>query len=70
MTKQRRSFSTEFKHDAAVLVLDKGYTLSAASRAVGIGEPTGTSTATSNTRPCVTRTSVPCVCLRWKCRAR
>ena len=38
MTKQRRSFSTEFKHDAAVLVLDKGYTLSAASRAVGIGE--------------------------------
>jgi transposase len=38
MTKQRRSFSTEFKHDATVLVLDKGYTLSAASRAVGIGE--------------------------------
>ncbi len=38
MSKQRRSFSTEFKHDAAVLVLDKGYTLSAASRAVGIGE--------------------------------
>jgi len=30
MTKQRRSFSTEFKHDAAALVLDKGYTLSAA----------------------------------------
>lgn len=38
MTKQRRSFSTEFKHDAAVLVLDKGYTLSAASRAMGVGD--------------------------------
>ncbi|MBQ0714973.1 MAG: transposase, partial [Paraperlucidibaca sp.] len=26
MMKQRRTFSTEFKHDAAVLVLDQGYT--------------------------------------------
>ncbi len=36
--KQRRTFSTEFKHDAAVLVLDKGYSFTAACRAVGIGE--------------------------------
>lgn len=36
--KQRRTFSTEFKHDAAVLVLDKGYSFPAACRAVGVGE--------------------------------
>lgn len=37
LMKQRRTFSTEFKHDAAVLVLDQGYTYSAACRAVGVG---------------------------------
>jgi len=38
MTKQRRTFSTEFKHDAAVLVLDQGYSVVEASRSLGIGE--------------------------------
>jgi transposase len=36
--KERRTFSTEFKHDAAVLVLDKGYSFPAACRAIGVGE--------------------------------
>jgi transposase len=38
MSKQHRSFSIEFKHEAAALVLDQGYSVSAACRAVGIGE--------------------------------
>ena len=27
MSRQRRTFSTEFKHEAATLVLDQGYTV-------------------------------------------
>lgn len=38
MTRQRRTFSTEFKHDAALLVLDQGYTVIEASKSLGIGE--------------------------------
>ncbi len=38
MTKQRRTFSTEFKHDAALLVLDQGYSVPEASKSLGIGE--------------------------------
>ncbi len=38
MAKQRRSFTTEFKHEAATLVLDQGYSHIEASRSVGIGE--------------------------------
>jgi transposase len=38
MTRQRRSFTTEFKHEAAALVLDQGYSHIEASRAVGVGE--------------------------------
>ena len=34
----RRSFSTEFKHETACLVLDQGYSDVEASRSVGIGE--------------------------------
>lgn len=36
MSKQRLSFSTEFKREAALLVLDQGYTLIEASRSVGV----------------------------------
>jgi transposase len=38
MPKQRRSFSPEFKQQAASMVLDQGYNFSEASRSVGIGE--------------------------------
>ncbi len=38
MTKQRRSFTAEFKHEAAALVVDQGYNHIEASRAVGVGE--------------------------------
>jgi transposase len=38
MTKQRRTFSTEFKHESALLVLDQGYSILEASRAVGVVE--------------------------------
>ena len=34
----RRSFSTEFKHESARLVLDQGYTIDEACIAVGVGE--------------------------------
>ncbi len=37
MKKQRRSFSTEFKHDAASLVLDQAYSVPEASRSLGVG---------------------------------
>ncbi|KPX13665.1 hypothetical protein ALO71_200167 [Pseudomonas amygdali pv. dendropanacis] len=47
MTKQRRTFSTEFKREAAGLVLDQGYSHIEASLAMGgrvcaasLGEPT------------------------------
>ncbi|KXJ44456.1 MAG: transposase [Alcanivorax sp. Nap_24] len=33
----RRSFSTEFKHEAASLVLDQDYTTGQACQAVGVG---------------------------------
>jgi transposase len=38
MSKQRRTFSPEFKQQAACLVLDQGYSYMEASRSVGIGE--------------------------------
>ncbi len=38
MKKQRRSFSTEFKHEAACLVLDQGYAILEACRSLDIGE--------------------------------
>ena len=38
MAKQRRSFSTEFKMEAASLVVDQGYSMAEASRAVDVGE--------------------------------
>ena len=38
MSKQRRSFSPEFKAQAACLVLDKGYSHIEASRSVGVAE--------------------------------
>ena len=36
MRRQRRSFSPEFKHDAASLVLDQGYSVAEAGRAVDV----------------------------------
>ncbi len=38
MARQRRSFSTEFKVEAASLVVDQGYSMTEASRAVDVGE--------------------------------
>lgn len=38
MRKQRRSFTTEFKRDAANLVLKDGYSITEACRAMGVGE--------------------------------
>jgi len=38
MARQRRSFSTEFKVEAASLVVDQGYGIAEASRAVDVGE--------------------------------
>ena len=38
MTKQRRSFSQEFKLDSAKLVLDEGYSFSEAARSLEVGE--------------------------------
>lgn len=38
MSKQRRTFSPEFKQQAACLVLDQGYSHTEASRSVSIGE--------------------------------
>ena len=38
MTKQRRSFSAEFKREAADLVLKKNYGYIEASRSLGVGE--------------------------------
>lgn len=37
MTRSRPIYSIEFKNDAACLVLDKGYTLQEACKAVGVG---------------------------------
>jgi len=38
MKKQRRSFSIEFKHEAACLVLDQGYSVLEACRSLDVGE--------------------------------
>lgn len=38
MSKQRRSFSTEFKREAACLVLDQGYSVPEACRSLDLGE--------------------------------
>jgi transposase len=38
MTNKRRSFTTEFKNEAAVLVVHQGYSVSEACRSLGIGE--------------------------------
>lgn len=38
MSKQRRTFSPEFKQQVACLVLDKTYSCIEASRSVGVGE--------------------------------
>jgi transposase len=38
MARQRRSFSTEFKSEAASLVANQGYSISEASRSLGVGE--------------------------------
>ena len=38
MKRQRRTFSTEFKHEAACLVLDQGYSIPEASRSLDVGE--------------------------------
>ena len=38
MTKQRRSFSTEFNLEAAQLVTQQGYSIAEACRSLGVGE--------------------------------
>lgn len=38
MARQRRTFSAEFKLDAARLVTDQGYSVPEASRSLGVGE--------------------------------
>ena len=38
MKRNRRSFTTEFKQEAACLVLDQGYSVPEASRSLGVGE--------------------------------
>lgn len=38
MKRQRRSFSTEFKHEAVCLVLDQGYSIPEACRSLDMGE--------------------------------
>lgn len=40
MTRQRRSFSVEFKTEAASLVVDQGYSMTEAGYAVDVGEST------------------------------
>ena len=40
MAKKRRTFSPEFKLEAAQLVVDHGYTVKAACEAVGVGKST------------------------------
>lgn len=40
MKRQRRSFSPEFKHDSASLVVDQGYSMAEAGRAVDVHENT------------------------------
>lgn len=38
MARQRRTFSTEFKLDAARLVIEQGYSIPEASRSLDVGE--------------------------------
>ena len=38
MANKRRSFTTEFKNEAAALVVHQGYSVSEACRSLGIGE--------------------------------
>jgi len=38
MTRNRRTYSPEFKHEAACLVLDQNYSVPEACRAVDVGE--------------------------------
>ena len=38
MTKQRRTYSIEFKHEAASLVLDQSYSFTEACQSLGVGE--------------------------------
>jgi transposase len=38
MSRQRRTFSTEFKREAAILVLDQGYTVVEACQSLGVVE--------------------------------
>jgi transposase len=38
MTRKRRSFTPEFKQEAACLVLDQGYSIAEASRSLDVGE--------------------------------
>ncbi len=38
MTRKRRTFTTEFKCEAASLVLDKGYSVPEAAKSLGLGE--------------------------------
>ncbi len=40
MKRQRRSFSPEFKHDSASLVVDQGYSMAEAGRTVDVHENT------------------------------
>jgi transposase len=38
MKRERRSFTTEFKHEAACLVVDQGYSIPEACRSLDVGE--------------------------------
>ena len=38
MARQRRTFSTDFKSEAAHLVLNQGYSMKEAGRSLGVGE--------------------------------
>ncbi len=38
MTSKRRTFTKEFKLEAAILVLDQGYSVTDAARSLGVGE--------------------------------
>jgi transposase len=38
MTSKRRSFTPDFKQEAAFLVLDQGYSIAEASRSLDVGE--------------------------------
>lgn len=38
MARKRRTFTTEYKYEAACLVLDQGYSLAQASRSLDVGE--------------------------------